>query len=516
MQSATVAVPTYETAAARWVLVATIVASSMVFIDGAIVNIALPVLERDLGATMSDAQWIVEIYMLSLSSLILVGGSAGDLFGRRRVFGYGVLLFAAMSLWCGFASSVRQLIIARALQGVGGALMVPGSLALISASFHEERRGRAIGMWSGFTTVAAGVGPVVGGFLIQHASWRWAFWLNVPLAAVVLLVTYARVPESRGGNHQGSRAQPEELDIAGAVIVSIGLGLIIYSLIEAGTRGLGDPVLIATLIAGIVALVLFIRHEQHAREPMIPLELFRSRAFTGANILTLLLYGALSGVMFFLPFNLLQVQRYSASQAGAAMLPFIVIMFLLARWAGGIVTRYGARLPLIIGPIIVSVSLLLLMWPGIGGSYWTTFFPGILLMGLGMAVSVVPLTTTVMNAVEERYVGTASGVNNAVSRVAGLLAIALFSLIATKIFNPDLDRHLAPLQLPAEARAEIDRQRVKLAGAEPPHDLPESQRAAVALAIKASFVDSFRIVMLLAAALALASAGATAVTLKDR
>jgi EmrB/QacA subfamily drug resistance transporter len=493
---------------ARWVLAATIIASSMVFMDGAIVNIALPVLQRDLDASMSDAQWVVEIYLLSLSALILVGGSAGDRFGRRRVFALGILLFAAMSLWCGFASSVRQLVIARGLQGVGGALLTPGSLALISASFGEKDRGRAIGVWSGFSTIAAGLGPVVGGWLMEHASWRWAFRLNVPLALAVLVIVYWRVPESRD-------PEPAGLDIAGAAIVSAGLGSVVFALIQAGSRGLGDPVVLGALAAGAVALMAFVIHERRARSPMIPLELFRSRAFTGANLLTLLLYAALGGAMFFLPFNFMQVQGYSTTAAGAAMLPFLVIMFSLSRWSGGLVARYGARLPLVIGPSVAAVGFLLLAWPGIGGSYWTTFFPGICVLGLGMAISIAPLTTTVMNAVDERYVGIASGVNNAVSRTAGLLAVALFTLIVTYRFNADLDHRLASQPLPAEAKHALDRERVKLAGAQVPQDLGEPQRSAIKRAINEAFVDSFRVVMLLAALLSIASAASAAVTLRE-
>jgi EmrB/QacA subfamily drug resistance transporter len=491
----------------RWVLLATVVGSSMVFMDGSIANLALPVLQRELDASMSQAQWVVEIYLLFLSALILVGGAAGDRFGRRRVFALGVVLFAAASLWCGFATDIPQLVFARGLQGVGGALLAPGSLALISASFRDEARGRAIGTWSGFSAIAAGLGPVVGGWLIEHGSWRWAFWINVPLAVFVLAVLYWRVPESR--NEDGAR-----LDLIGACIATTGLGLLVFGLIEAGARGLGHPLVMGALLGGALGLAGFVLYERRARHPMMPLALFRSRAFTGANLLTLLLYAGLGGAMFFLPFNLMQVQGYSATAAGAAALPFILLVFFLSRWSGGLVGRYGSRGPLIVGPAITAAGFALLAWPGIGGSYWTTFFPGIVVLGFGMSVSIAPLTTTVMNAVEDQHVGIASGINNAVARTASLLAIALFNLFVSRDFNTDLDRHLAAMQVPAEYRLALDSERAKLAGAEVPRSIGQPQRSALDRAIDESFVHSFRHVMFLAALLALASAACAAVTLR--
>jgi EmrB/QacA subfamily drug resistance transporter len=395
---------------------------------------------------------------------------------------------------------------ARALQGLGGALLTPGSLAIISASFREEDRGRAIGAWSGFSAIAAGLGPVVGGLLIQEASWRWAFWLNLPLAAVVLIVLYWRVPESRNRT-------PAPLDLCGAAIVMVGLGLLVFGLVEASRRGIGDPIVFGTLVGGALGLTVFVLYERRAESPMMPLTLFQSRTFTGANLLTLLLYAALGGALFFLPFNLMQVQGYSALGAGAAMLPFIVLVFFLSRWAGGFVSRYGSRRPLLIGPLAAASGFLLLARPGIGGPYWTTFFPGIVVLGLGMAISIAPLTTTVMNAVEQEHVGVASGVNNAVARTAGLLAVALFTLLVTHSFNVNLDERLAGLRLPPASLRLLDRERVKLAGAEIPRNLPEPQRAALEQAVDEAFVESFRLVMLFAAILAVASAASAAATL---
>ncbi|MGB8510337.1 MAG: DHA2 family efflux MFS transporter permease subunit, partial [Pyrinomonadaceae bacterium] len=307
----------------RWVLAATILGSSITFIDGTVVNVALPVLQRELNASATDAQWVVESYALMLAALLLVGGSLGDHYGRKKIFAAGVTLFVVASLWCGLSPNTGHLIIARAVQGVGAALLVPGSLAIISASFPKAERGRAIGTWSGFTAIAAGLGPVLGGWLIENVSWRWIFFINVPLAAVVLLIVWRRVPESRDREASG------HLDFTGASLATLGLGGVVYGLIESNTRGFGDARVVTSLIVGVSALVLFIFVEWRTRAPMMPPDLFRSATFTGANLLTFLLYAALSSLLYFLPFNLLPVQGYSATAAGAALLPFVLTMFLL-------------------------------------------------------------------------------------------------------------------------------------------------------------------------------------------
>ncbi len=473
----------------------------MAFIDGTVANIALPALQRELNATVFDAQWVIESFALFLSALLLVGGAAGDRFGRRRVFAIGVALFTAASVWCGLASTVQELILARAVQGIGGALLVPGSLAIISASFAEGERGKAIGTWSGYSAITTALGPLLGGYLIDHLSWRYAFLINLPIGAAVLALTYWRVPESR------NPAATAGVDWAGGALASVGLGGVVYALIESSVKGWGNPAIVGALVLGAAALVAFIFVERRHPAPMLPLDLFRSRNFAAANALTLLLYAALGGGLFFLPLNLIQVQGYSTTQAGAAFLPFVLCMFLLSRWAGGLVNRYGAKRPLVVGPALAGVGFLLLAVPGIGGSYWSTFFPGVLVLGLGMAVTVAPLTTVVMSSVGQHSAGAASGVNNAVSRVAALLAIALLGIVMAHAFNRALEERLAASALPLEAVQAVETQRDKLAGIELPTDIQPPVRNVLQQAVGESFVHGYRAVMILGALLSFTSAG---------
>jgi EmrB/QacA subfamily drug resistance transporter len=483
----------------RWVLVATTLASSMAFIDGTVVNVALPALQRQLNASVVDVQWVIEAYSLLLSGLLLVGGSLGDHYGRRRVFLIGVGLFATASAWCGLAPDIRHLIVARAAQGIGAALLVPGSLAIISNSFPESERGRAIGTWSGFSAITTAIGPVIGGWLIEHISWRAVFFINVPLALLVVFISLSHVPES-------SDEQSPKLDWTGAILGALGLGALVYGLLESSRRGFADPSVLFSLIAAGVLLVIFVIVEEHISNPMLPPALFRSRTFTGANLLTLLLYGALGGTFFFLPLNLIQVQHYSATAAGAAFFPFILIMFLLSRWAGGLIEKYGARIPLVAGPVIAAFGFALFLVPGVAGSYWQYFFPPIVVLGLGMAISVAPLTTAVMNSVAENRAGIASGVNNAVARAAGLLAIAVLGIVMVRSFDHALDRQLANLQLSPETRQSLKAQQTKLAAISLPKDLDETTRQTIDRAIDESFVQGFRLIMSIGAALALAGA----------
>jgi len=493
-----------------WVLAATIIGSSMAFIDGTIIVVALPVMQAELEATVTDIQWIVEAYVLFMAALILVGGSLGDRFGRRLIYGTGVLLFACASIWAGWATNSDQLIVARILQGIGGALLVPNSLAVISAFFGEAERGRAIGTWSGFTAITTALGPVVGGWLVENISWRWAFFINVPFAAIVLVILFWRVPESRDEN------APPILDWWGALLATIGLGGLVFGFIEMSNLGWSHPLVLSALGIGMIGLVLFVFAESRHPAPMVPLTLFRSRMFSSANWLTLFLYAAMGGFLFFLPFNLIQVQGYSPTEAGAVFLPMILVIFLLSRWAGGLVAQYGARWPLIIGSLITATGFAFFALPGIGGPYWLTFFPPMAILGLGMAISVPPLTTVVMSAVDERFVGTASGVNNAISRAAGLLAVAMLGILALTIFNSSLDSRLAMLKVPPGVQQHLDEERIKLAGAEIPAMLDETLHAALERAIDEAFVASFRWVALISAALSLTSAAMAALMMKDK
>jgi EmrB/QacA subfamily drug resistance transporter len=474
----------------------------MAFIDGTVVNVALPTLQRSLGASLADAQWIIEAYELMLGALLLVGGAAGDRFGRRRVFAIGVVVFIGASVACGLSERVVILIAARVLQGVGGALLVPGSLALLSASFDGEQRGRAIGTWAGFTALATALGPVVGGFLIDHASWRYAFFLNVPLALIVLVLTFRYVPESR------ATPRVSQIDWVGAGLAATGLGGVIYALIDAPTAGWGNRAVLSALAVGALALTAFLIVESHQKVPMLPLAMFRSRDFLGANLLTLLLYAALAGGLFYLPLNLIQVQGYSTTAAGAALLPLVLTMFTLSRWAGGLVERYGPKLPLIIGPAIAACGFALFAIPGVGGNYWLTFFPAALVLGLGMTVTVAPLTTTVMRAAGRNAAGIASGVNNAISSVAGLFAIAGLGIVMAHTFNAELHRGLQATNLPLEISQAVESQRARLAAIEPPTSASADARVSIEHEVATAFLAGFRRIMLIGAALALASASA--------
>jgi EmrB/QacA subfamily drug resistance transporter len=495
-RSAPTAVPCNE-AARRWILTATILASSMTFIDSTAVNVALPALQNSLHATVVDVQWVVESYGLFLGALILVGGTLGDLLGRRRIFVLGTFLFAVASLGCGFAPNIQVLIAARCIQGAGAALLVPGSLAIISASFDEKSRGEAIGAWSGWTAITTAVGPVLGGWLVEHASWRWVFIINLPLAAAVIWISARHIPEGRS-------AIESRVDWSGALLATAGLGGLVFGFIESTSLGWRNPLVFGSLIVAFGCLVGFAALEARSAFPMIPLTLFRNRNFSGTNVLTLFLYAAVGIFFFLLPLNLIQVQGYSATAAGAAILPFIVLMFLLSRWSGGLVARYGPEKPLIVGSLIVAIGFILFALPSVGAGYWRCFFPAVTVLGFGMAVTVAPLTTDVMNSVDEDHVGTASGINNAVARVAGVLGIAVLGIVMVLAFRARLDSSLGRLSLPAGVVQEIHAQETSLAALQPPPSLDESTRAAVTDLIRHGFVFGFRIVMMICAGLSLA------------
>ncbi|HEY6272184.1 MAG TPA: MFS transporter [Terriglobales bacterium] len=483
-----------------WILAATVLGSSMAFIDGTVVNVALPNLQASLHASLSQVQWVVESYALFLASLLLVGGVLGDRLGRRYIFILGTVVFAVGSVWCGFAPGIGQLIVARAVEGVGGALLVPGSLAIISASFPLAERGRAIGTWSAFTGITAAIGPVLGGWIVQHLSWRWVFFINTPIAVAVVVICYWQVPESRDTN------PPHGVDLLGASLNTVGWGALVYGLIESTNFGWLSPLVWGSLATSVLALAAFVWVEAASKHPLMPLVLFRSLDFAGANLLTLFLYAALGAVLFFLPFNLIQVQGYTPTEAGAANLPLILILFFLSRWAGGLTARYRSRLPLTAGSLLAALGFALFARPGIGHSYWTTFFPAMVVLGLGMACVVAPLTTTVMNSVDQRQAGTASGINNAVSRVASLLAVAVCGAIMLSVFASRLLPALSATDLLSQDKQAIYQQQNQLAQIQLPAALNGRQKRQARRAIDDSFVAGFRSLVLLSALLAVISA----------
>lgn len=430
----------------RLALAATILGSSMAFIDGSVVNVALPAMQSELGASVSEMQWVVNAYLLFLGSLVLVGGSMGDKLGRRTVFIAGIGIFTLASIACGLAPGARSLIAARVWQGIGAAFFVPSSLAIIGAIYEGEARGRAIGTWSAVGAITSAVGPVAGGWLVDALSWRAIFFLNVPLAVATIALAMSSVPNSH------KLDAPQRLDWPGALSATAGLAALAYGLTEASTRGFTDPFVLGMIGAGVVVLAAFVRIEANSRQPMMPLDVFRSRDFTGANLVTLLLYFGLGGILFFLPFTLIRAHAYTATEAGAALLPVPVIIGLFSRFTGGLTSRFGARVLLSAGPCVAGIGFAMLALPLVRESYWIGFFPALAVLGIGMTITVAPLTATVMGSVPSEHVGVASGINNAVARVAGLLAVAVLGIVFVWSHQASLSTRLDELHVPREAR----------------------------------------------------------------
>jgi EmrB/QacA subfamily drug resistance transporter len=487
-----------------WVLVAAVLGSTMAFVDESVVNVALPKIETNLHTTLGAMQWVVNAYTLCMSALLLVGGATGDQFGRRRMFVIGVLVFAVASLGCGVAPNVQALIGARALQGVGAALLVPCSLALIGAAYGEKERGAAIGVWSGASAIAAGVAPLLGGELVDHWSWRAIFLINPLLAVPTIWIALRHVPESRDPEASTT------LDWQGALLAFVGLSTLVYGLIAAATRGWGDARVITALVAGALALGAFLLAERRSRAPMMPLELFRLRTFTGVNLLTLLLYGALAGAFFFLPFLLIQARGYSATAVGAVYLPFTLVLGVLSRWSGELMDRFGARGPLIIGPALTALGFVLL---AAAHAPLGSVLLSMTVLGLGMAITVAPLTTAVLNAVPAHRTGVASGINNAVASVGGLLVVALLGTVALGVFDRSLDRHLAETPTSSAVTQAVNGARGGFVMPAMPATLSSDERQRARAIVAGSLEDTVRLALWIAAALALASALVTAVTI---
>jgi len=411
-------------ARARWLIAAAVLGSGIALLDGTVVNVALPSIGRDLGGGLTGQQWVLDGYLLTLSAFLLSGGAAGDRYGRRRVFIAGLVVFTAASVVCGFSPTIGWLVGARLVQGVGAAALVPGSLALIDAGITDDDRGRAVGIWAGMSGVTTALGPLIGGWLVDAASWRWVFFLNLPLAVAVVWIAARHIPESR--DPTAARGRP---DILGTAAVSVGLSGVTYALIEAPSRGWTFVTATATIV-GTAALLAFPAIERRAQSPLLPLKLLRSRQFTGANLTTLAVYTAIGGALFLLALQLQQSLHYSALAAGLAMLPMTIIMLIGSPWAGALGQRAGPRLPMTVGPLIAAAGLALMARIVPGVTYLGAVLPAVVVFGVGLAITVAPLTAAVLSAVPDTYAGTASGVNNAIARLAGLLAVAVLPVAA--------------------------------------------------------------------------------------
>ena len=477
-----------------WVLAAAILGSSLAFIEGSVVNLALPAIQADLATTSTELQWVVNAYLLVLGSFMLIGGSLGDRYGLRRIFILGTGVFGLGAFACAIAPSLPLLIAARALQGLGGALLVPTSLALIGSHFDDEERGRAIGTWAGASALTTAIGPVIGGWLVDRWDWPAVFLLVPPLAVLTIIIAWWRVPASPAGND-------EQLDYWGALLLVASLGVLIYALVTPAPPW--QQAIFFTLV--LVLGVLFVWRERHFAAPMLPLGLFRLRAFSGANLMTLLLYCALNGVLYFLPFNLIQVQGYSALQAGAAFLPFTLILGFGSTFAGGLIRKFQPRTILTVGPMVVAVGFMALALPGEDAAFVTGFLPGIVLIGVGMTLSVAPLTAVVMSSVDSRQAGVASGVNNTAARLAGVLAVAGLTAVAVGQFADALENGLLQAGAPPVLVEQLTGDASQLAELEPPAELPAAAAAIIDEVIARAYISTFRLLVSICGVLAVVS-----------
>jgi EmrB/QacA subfamily drug resistance transporter len=493
----------------RLTLVATILGSTVVFLDSTVINVALPAISDDLDVGLAGQQWVVEAYMLTMVSLLLVGGSLGDQFGRRRMFVAGLLAFGATSALCAVSPSEEFLVGARALQGIAGALLVPGSLAIVAATFAGEERGRAIGTWTAWTGIATVFGPAGGGALIGLLSWRAIFWINLPLIAVTVWLTLSAVEESR--DPDAFRG----IDWPGIALSAAGLGGPVFALIEQPTHGWGDPLVWAPLLGGIACFVLFLLYEARARHPMLDLALFRIRNFAIANLTTLAAYAGLIGGLFFVGLFLQQVAGYSALEAGLATTPISVLLFVLSPRFGRLASGTGPRLPMTAGPIVGGLGLLMLLRVGSDADYLTEVLPAVLVFGLGLAATVAPLTATVLDSVEERRVGIASGVNNGVSRVAGLLAIAVLGAIISAHFGGGLDANLGERPLGPQATRIVAGAKAQPLAVPNVNRLPPAEARRVESASVDASTSAFHLGVLIAALLMIAGGIASGFGIQD-
>ena len=492
-----------RSSAGKWIMVSAILASAMAFIDSTALNVILPSLQKNLNASGTDLFWILNAYLLMLASLILIGGSLGDKLGRKKVFMAGILVFILGSAACGFSGSVILLVAFRIIQGVGGALMIPGSLSIISSSINEQEKGKAIGTWSAFTTIVTMGGPVLGGALGDAGLWRFIFFINVPIGVAALLILWLKVKETK------DEGTDNTLDFPGAITIALGLALLTFGFLRIPAVGLTNWQVYCSLTAGILFLVAFIVIESKSKHPMMPLQLFASATFSGANLLTFFLYAGLGAGMLFLSLNLVQVQGYSQLQSGLTFLPFTVLMVSIARYAGSLADKYGPRLFLIFGPAMAGLGLLILSFvrqTSGPSAYWTTFFPGVLVFGLGMAFTVAPLTTTVMGSVNAQFSGTASGVNNAMTRIASVFANAIFGALAVLFFAGALNKQLSAIPLNPTNKQIVTAQAANLGNAKVPPQVAIRYKQLIEKAYHASFINAYAQIMRISAALGLLGA----------
>ncbi|RYY34322.1 MAG: DHA2 family efflux MFS transporter permease subunit [Sphingobacteriaceae bacterium] len=503
---------TLKSTAGKWLMASTILASSMAFIDGTALNVVLPALQDSLNATGADIFWILNAYLLILAALILIGGSIGDKLGRKKAFMAGIFIFIIGSAACGFAPDVNYLIAFRALQGIGGAFMIPGSLSLISSSITPNERGKAIGTWSAITTVVTVGGPILGGALADAGLWRYIFFINIPIGAITLFILWRNVRESH------DEESDKSLDLPGAIAIAFGLALVTFGFLRMPALGFNHWQVYLSLVAGVLLLIVFIWIEYKSKHPMMPLQLFTNLTFSGANLLTFFLYAGLGAGMLFVSLNLVQVQGYSQLQSGLTFLPFTILMITLARFAGGIADRHGPRLLLIAGPAIAGLGLLLLSFVKQTDGphdYWTTFFPGILVFGFGMSITVAPLTAAVMGSVSDHFSGTASGINNAISRVSNVFANAIFGALAVLFFAGALQMNLDKSVIKPKQKEAIVAQAANLGNAKVPEEISAQQKEYVKHFYKESFIDAYADIMRFSAGLAFLGAFMSFIFIKN-
>ncbi|HTE00291.1 MAG TPA: MFS transporter [Mucilaginibacter sp.] len=487
-----------KSAEGKWIMVSAILASAMAFIDGTALNVVLPSLQKSLNATGADLFWLLNAYLLILAALILIGGSLGDKLGRKKIFMYGIFIFITGSAACGFAPSVTILIVSRIIQGVGGALMIPGSLSLISSSINEKERGKAIGTWSAITTVVTMGGPVLGGALADAGLWRYIFFINVPIGVVALIILWLKVKESR------DTGSDQAIDFAGAIAIALGLALLTFGFLRIPAVGLSNWQVYLSLTAGVLLLIAFLFIEAKSKHPMMPLSLFANATFSGVNLLTFFLYAGLGSGMLFLGLNLVQAQGYSQLQSGLTFLPFTVLMITIARYAGGIADKHGPRLLLIVGPATAGAGLLILSFvkqTNGPSDYWTTFFPGILVFGLGMSFTVAPLTAAVMGSVSDHFSGTASGINNALTRIANVFANAIFGALAVLFFAGALQGEIKNTTLDPKEKQEVAAQAANLGNAKVPVNIDSKNKKEIEKAYHTSFIHAYANIMRISAGL---------------